>query len=551
MARTKIKTADITADAVTAAEIAADAVGASELADDAVASANIIDGAIVNADINNSAAIATSKITGLATSATTDTTNASNISSGTLSSARMGSGTASATTVLYGDGSWKAEPVTDTAGLKDDIALLAFKTQANGSLARYNLIDQSVDAFEDASGIDASASTNETRNVTSNFYSGTTVSTGGTITTHGAYTVHSFTSVGDTTFTAGKAGSAAIMVVAGGGAGAGLQGGGGGGGGIVEDASFSVLQQAYTVTVGAGGNSAPSAQGGNSVWDSGSAPTTMTALGGGYGDGQPGGSGAGGDYLSNPAGTSTQGDSGGGTGYGYGGGTGARPNSNNLKVGGGGGGAGATGNNNSGGTAGAGGSGRSNDWRTGSGVYYAGGGGGGGSTEGGTSGGAGGSGGGGAGAAEGPAGTPGTANTGGGGGCGGGGGKGDGGSGIVVIRYTTGALNNYANMTLVSNAVTAEAVPTKGDIVMTYSNGAGTATVNTDVVASVSRDNGTTYTAATLASQGTTGGHTVLTAHDIDISGQPSGSAMRWKVVTANQDANKYTNIQAVSLGWS
>ena len=39
--------------------------------------------------------------------------------------------------------------------------------------------------------------------------------------------------------------------------------------------------------------------------------------------------------------------------------------------------------------------------------------------------------------------------------------------------------------------------------------------------------------------------------HDIDISGQPSGSAMRWKVVTANQDANKYTNIQAVSLGWS
>ena len=106
-------------------------------------------------------------------------------------------------------------------------------------------------------------------------------------------------------------------------------------------------------------------------------------------------------------------------------------------------------------------------------------------------------------------------------------------------------------MTLVSNAVTAEAVPTKGDIVMTYSNGAGTATINTDVVASVSRDNGTSYTAATLASQGTTGGHTVLTAHDIDISGQPSGSAMRWKVVTANQDANKYTNIQAVSFGWS
>ena len=74
MALTKIQTAGITDDAVTAAaiadgtvvaaEIGADAVGASELADDAVASANIIDGAIVNADINASAAISGSKISG-------------------------------------------------------------------------------------------------------------------------------------------------------------------------------------------------------------------------------------------------------------------------------------------------------------------------------------------------------------------------------------------------------------------------------------------------------------------------------------------------------
>ena len=36
----------------------------------------------------------------------------------------------------------------DTTGIqanKDDIALLAFQTQSNGSLARYNLVDQSVD----------------------------------------------------------------------------------------------------------------------------------------------------------------------------------------------------------------------------------------------------------------------------------------------------------------------------------------------------------------------------------------------------------------------
>ncbi len=108
-----------------------------------------------------------------------------------------------------------------------------------------------------------------------------------------------------------------------------------------------------------------------------------------------------------------------------------------------------------------------------------------------------------------------------------------------------------ANLTLVSTATTAQAAPTKGDIVMTYTNGAGTATVNTDLKAYVSRDNGTTYTQATLSSEGTTGGHTILTAHDVDISGQPSGTAMRYKITTHNQSGAKETRIQAVSLGWS
>tara|TARA_Y100000034_G_scaffold97655_1_gene119312 strand:+ start:877 stop:1197 length:321 start_codon:yes stop_codon:yes gene_type:complete len=106
-------------------------------------------------------------------------------------------------------------------------------------------------------------------------------------------------------------------------------------------------------------------------------------------------------------------------------------------------------------------------------------------------------------------------------------------------------------MTLVSNATTAEATPTKGDIVMTYTNGAGTATVNTDIKGWVSRDNGTTYTQFTLADEGDTGGHAILTAHDLDISGQPSGTAMRYKITTHNQSVSKETRIQAVSLGWS
>jgi hypothetical protein len=108
-----------------------------------------------------------------------------------------------------------------------------------------------------------------------------------------------------------------------------------------------------------------------------------------------------------------------------------------------------------------------------------------------------------------------------------------------------------ASMSLVSNSTTAEATPTKGDLVLTYTNGAGTATVNTDIKGWVSRDNGTTYTQFTLTDDGDTGGHTILTAHDLDISAQPSGTSMRYKITTHNQSAAKETRIQAVSLGWS
>jgi len=124
---------------------------------------------------------------------------------------------------------------------------------------------------------------------------------------------------------------------------------------------------------------------------------------------------------------------------------------------------------------------------------------------------------------------------------------GDGGSHIAAISQGT----LYNNMTLISNATTAQAAPTKADLVMTYTNGAGTATINTDLKAYASRDDGTTWTQLTLASQGSTGAHTILSAHDLDISGQPSGTDMRYKITTHNQSASKQTRIHAVSLGWS
>jgi len=110
---------------------------------------------------------------------------------------------------------------------------------------------------------------------------------------------------------------------------------------------------------------------------------------------------------------------------------------------------------------------------------------------------------------------------------------------------------SYQNLTLTSNSVTAAARPDTADIVATYTNGIGTATINTDLKYWVSRDNGTTYTQATMVAGGTTGGHSILTHRGLDISGQPAGTTMRYKVTTHNQSASKETRAQAVSLAWA
>ena len=446
-----------------------------------------------------------------------------------------------------------ASDAVDTTSLETDIALLGFKVAANGSLAKYDLVDQTIDAFEDATGVDALASTDEVRNA-SNYYSGF----GGA----GSSGSNSYTSSG--TFTHASVSSANILVVGAGGGGSGSDwsgdsGGGGGGGGIVHHATYPMVGGVeYDITVGTGGTAGANTgdrtggSGGNSSFNDNAegSQAKMTALGGGGGSataGVDGGCGGAPGRGNSTQGVSIQTDSGGGTGYGNDGGNGGV-----TAASAGGGGGGANGAVGSGTTGGAGGAGKlfSDFTSWGSSGYFSGGGGGGGTSTGGSGGSGGGASGG-----SGGAGNTATANTG-----GGAGGAGDGpniggvgGSGIVIIKWVTSDV--YNDMTLISNATTAEATPTKGDLVMTYTNGAGTASIgdgtNGDIRAFVSRDNGTTYTQFTLADQGDSGGHTVLTAHDLDISGQPSGTSMRYKITTHNQSASKQTRIQAVSLGWA
>ena len=82
-------------------------------------------------------------------------------------------------------------------------------------------------------------------------------------------------------------------------------------------------------------------------------------------------------------------------------------------------------------------------------------------------------------------------------------------------------------------------------------NSAGTATLNTDIKGYVSRDSGANWTQGTLVDEGSWGTNKkVLAFHDLDISSQPSGTAMCYKITTHNQSAAKGTKIHATSIGW-
>ena len=527
----------------------------------------ITDATITSADIQDST-ITNAKMV-------VDPSNASNLSSGDVPLAQLGN-----------------VPDPNLSPALDDIALLAFKTQANGNLARYNLVDQSVDAFEDASGVNAPASTDASRDSSGKYYFGevNTNATGGNIAsyTSGAttYTVHSFLANGN--FVPPSSGNIDAMLVGGGGGGGKAQGGGGGGGGMVAMTNFPVTATTYAIVIGAGGAGADYNTQPNSGEDGD--PTTgfgETATGGGGGSfaatGRPGASGGGGGEPSHAGGTGTvpSVSSPTATGYGgYNGGTGA------VSQGAGGAGLGQAGSN---GGAGSGprnaGNGRQHNIDGNN--YYWGGGGGGASW--GYDGGLGGTGGGGGGGGQsGPAvggagggsalnaGNPGFdygnpssgGTTGGNGGAntGGGGGGGNtsgpswtpttqaaGGSGIVQVRYPNDTFASLGDMTLVSNSITAQAAPTKGDLVFTYSNGAGTAAVGTNITAEISMDGGTTWTNTSIAPgdvQGTTGGHTIVTKNNVSLT-STSGTSMRYRIKTLVQSVSLSTRIHAVSLGWS
>ena len=127
-------------------------------------------------------------------------------------------------------------------------------------------------------------------------------------------------------------------------------------------------------------------------------------------------------------------------------------------------------------------------------------------------------------------------------------GSGEGEAGEDGYVLMTGTKLIAGSATIVSNAFAAGTVPTTSRIVV-FEENVDTPTLNTDIIASVSRDGGTTFTNATLADSGyVTGasGQRILTGQ-VTISGQPSGQSMRWKLALANNQVK----IHGVSLSWA
>jgi len=456
----------------------------------------------------------------------------------------------------------------DDDKLQSNIALLGFKCAVNGSLAKYNLQDQIIDEYEDATGIDAGNSTNEL--LTAGVYSGAASATptrtqdADATDTDGLYTWFKWTDTAATgSYSADANETADFLVVAGGGGTSINRAGGGGaggyrasynsevsGGGNPSQTALSLVSgTTYTITVGAGGagnNSADTAGGdGGASSITGSDIDNITTVGGGGGgsrvsaqNGRVGGSGGGAASkasASGGAGTANEGYAGGSN------------STNDGGIAGGGGGAGAVGTQGTGGSPrGQGGDGVASTI-TGASVTYAGGGGGGGPTSA-----AGGAGGGGAGGdTADTTGENGTANTGGGAGGGGDGAGpgGTGGSGIVILRVLTSEITPGGDLTLQSIANTASSAATKADLIMLMENAEGTATINTDIKGYVTADGGSNWTEGTLVDEGSWGTNKkILAFHDATVT---SGTDMRYKITTHNQsEGSKETKIHATSIGW-
>jgi hypothetical protein len=104
-----------------------------------------------------------------------------------------------------------------------------------------------------------------------------------------------------------------------------------------------------------------------------------------------------------------------------------------------------------------------------------------------------------------------------------------------------------SNMTAKSTALTAAAAPSSMKVVARTKH-VDSITLNTDYKISVSRDGGTTWSYASLTDRFTVNSIHVLEADSIDVSSQPSGTSVKWRIETLN---NKMVETHDLYQYWS
>ena len=267
-----IQTVTPPAGSVGTSSIADDAVTTAKIADDNVTTAKILDANVTTAKTDLVSTASVAAVTAKGTSGVSDgyvtlncdqNTHGIKLKSPPHSAAQSYTltfpQTATATdkylqTDASGNLSFSTVTEYDDNVLQSNVAMLGFKVAVNGSLTRYNLVDQSIDEFYDTSGVDASASTNERRVASgSNYYyeGATTVtpsvtSDADTTTVDGDYTYYKWTTVTTTgDYTTNTTQDHEWLVVAGGGGGCGggnlADAGGGGGAGGYRSVSYTHL----------------------------------------------------------------------------------------------------------------------------------------------------------------------------------------------------------------------------------------------------------------------------------------------------------------------
>jgi hypothetical protein len=109
--------------------------------------------------------------------------------------------------------------------------------------------------------------------------------------------------------------------------------------------------------------------------------------------------------------------------------------------------------------------------------------------------------------------------------------------------YPSGA---YQSMTLTSVSYTATAQPSSGRLALQV-QGSETFAINADLIGELSRDNGITWAAASLTLTSSVSGIRMFEAAAINLTSQPAGTAMKWRVRTGN---SKNIRVSGVVAQW-